>query len=232
MEFYEHMGTHIDAPYHFAEQGQRLHEIPPERLIGPGVVIDVADKARTDLNYAVSVLDLMDYEKKYGRIPPRAIVMMNSGWGKKYPDPELVFGTKTPLEIPTFNFPGWDYDACKFLLEERQVGVVGVDTPSTDPAKVTNDPYGFNYPCHMYLQPAQVPLLEYVAHLDDVPKNGTTMFLGAIKSRDGTGGPTRIFAIIEPDPCDRTTGGAERIAVATFNIFVSFCVSIFLLNTN
>ena len=229
MEFYEHMGTHIDAPYHFSAHGQKLHEIPPERLVGPGVVVDVSDKARDDPNYAVSVLDLIEHEKKYGRIPPRAIVIMNSGWGKKYPDPQLVFGSKTPLDISTFNFPGWSFDACTFLLEERQVVVVGVDTPSADPAKVTKDPYGFNYPCHMYLQPAEVPLLEYVAHLDDVPKNGTTMFLGAIKSRDGTGGPTRIFAIIEPNPCDQKTGGAERSSVAAFYGLVLLCVSLFLL---
>lgn len=218
MEFYEHMGTHIDAPYHFAENGQKLHEIPPERLMGPGVVIDVREKARANPNYGVTVEDLLEYEDKYGRIPPRAIVMMNSGWSMKYPNPNLVFGTETPDIVNTFNFPGWHYDACEFLLKERQVGVLGVDTPSTDPAKVTKDPYGYNYPCHMYLQPEEVPLLEYVAKLDSVPANGTTMFLGAIKSRDGTGGPTRIFAVIEDGSCT-ITGGASTNMVNVVSIF-------------
>ena len=226
MEFYEHQGTHIDAPYHFSYEGQKMHEIPPERLIGPGVIIDVKEKARVNPNYGVTVADIQEYEEQYGRIPRHAIVIMNSGWGQKYPNAEAVFGTSTPGDVSTFNFPGWHIDACKFLLEERQVGVVGVDTPSTDPGKPTRDPYGFNYPCHMYLQPAQVPLLEYVAHLDSVPKNGTTIFLGAIKSRDGTGGPKRIFAVLESDPSDNTTSGAETNVLRMFNVFVilSFCV--------
>ena len=224
MEFYEHMGTHIDAPYHFAKNGQYLHEIPPERLMGPGVVIDVKEKAADNPNYGVTVDDIKDYEAKYGRIPPNAIVMMNSGWGLKYPNPKLVFGTDTPLDVTTFNHPGFHFDACEFLLKERQVGVLGVDTPSTDPAKVTKPMYGKNYPCHMYLQPNQVPLLEYVANLDAIPNNGTTMFLGAIKSRGGTGGPVRIFAIIEDDPCPSTTDAASdlKIAFSFFSYFVTF----------
>lgn len=227
LEFYEHMGTHIDAPFHFAEKGQKLHEIPPERLIGPGVVIDVQEKAITNPNYAVTVADIQEYENTYGRIPRGAIVIMNSGWDKKYPNPEAVFGTINTNDPSTFNFPGWHIDACRFLLAERQVGVVGVDTPSADPAKPTSDPYGFTYPCHMYLQPAEVPLLEYVANLDAVPRKGTTMFLGAIKSRDGTGGPTRIFAIIETDPSGDTTSAAScRVSIFISGLYLC-CVSLY-----
>ena len=199
-----------------------MHEIPPERLIGPGVIIDVKEKARANPNYAVTVEDIQEYEEKYGRIPRHAIVIMNSGWDRKYPNAEAVFGTSTPDDVNTFNFPGWHIDACKFLLEERQVGVVGVDTPSTDPAQPTRDPYGFNYPCHMYLQPAQVPLLEYVAHLDAVPEHGTTIFLWAIKSRDGSGGPTRIFAVLDSEMTTDGNNGGRILASQTFNMFAAF----------
>ena len=57
----------------------------------------------------------------YGRIPSRAIVMMNSGWGWKYPNEELMFGTSDILNASTFNFPGWSIEACKFLHTQRQV---------------------------------------------------------------------------------------------------------------
>ena len=207
-----------------------MHEIPPERLIGPGVVIDVKDKARANPNYAVTVADIQEYEDKYGRIPRHAIVIMNSGWDRKYPNAEAVFGTSTPGDVSTFNFPGWHIDTCKFLLEERQVGVVGVDTPSTDPAQPTSDPYGFNYPCHMYLQPAQVPLLEYVAHLDAVPENDTTIFLGAIKSRDGTGGPTRIFAVLDSELPADTNKGARISSLWMITVLVIFAIGVCLRN--
>jgi len=58
VEMYEHQGTRIDAPLHFSNGGQDLTQIPPERLYGPGVVIDVREKAAVNSDYAVSVEDI------------------------------------------------------------------------------------------------------------------------------------------------------------------------------
>lgn len=193
VEYYEHQGTHIDAPGHTGRGQATLEAIPPERLIGPGVVIDVKDKVKKNPDFAVTVQDIKDHEAKYGRIPPMAIVIMNSGWGLKYPSSEQVFGTKNLLEVSTFHYPGWSPEACEMLLQERQVNVVGVDTPSVDPAQP-------NFlPCHFILQNNDVPLLEYVANLDAIPLRGTTIVIGAPKFRDGTGGPTRVLAIVNED---------------------------------
>ena len=41
----EHGGTHLDAPIHFAENRWTADEIPLERLIGPALVVDVAEQA-------------------------------------------------------------------------------------------------------------------------------------------------------------------------------------------
>ncbi|XP_053396762.1 isatin hydrolase-like, partial [Mercenaria mercenaria] len=130
----EHQGTHIDAPNHFGNGRQALDEIPPERLIGPGVVIDIRNKVKNNPDYAVTVQDILDHEDEYDRIPPNAIVSFNSGWAQKYPNANLIFGTENTSDPTTFHFPGWSLEACKMLLEERQVSVLGVDTPSTDPA--------------------------------------------------------------------------------------------------
>ena len=58
VDYYEHFGTHIDAPIHFGGGRQTLEEIPPERLIGPGVVIDVKEQAKANPNYGVTVADI------------------------------------------------------------------------------------------------------------------------------------------------------------------------------
>ena len=74
VEMYEHQGTHIDAPLHFANGGQDLTQIPPERLYGPGVVIDVIEKAAVNRDYAVTVDDL---KGKLVQIYPIEIVSDN-----------------------------------------------------------------------------------------------------------------------------------------------------------
>ena len=193
VELFEHYGTHLDAPNHFGKGGQELHEIPPERLIGPGVVINVKEKARENPNYEVSIEDLVQYEEEYGQIPPNAVVMLNCGWSRYYPDPARSLGTMNRSDPTTFNFPGFGLDACKFLLAERQVSIIGMDTNSVDPGTPINGS-GNPYPCHFHLQPNNIPLLENIANLDLIPPTGTTIVIGVMKTRNGTGGPARVMA--------------------------------------
>ena len=94
-----------------------------------------------------------------------------------------------------------------------KINVLGVDTPSTDPAQPQV------YPCHMYLQPNNVPLMEYVANLDSIPVRNTTIVLGAMKVRRGTGGPTRVFAFIDED------GDVKTDAVGTISPYVHLIVT-------
>ena len=205
----------MDAPSHFGHGRQAMHEIPPERLIGPGVVINVKEKARLNPNYAVTVEDLLEYEEEYGRIPPNAIVLMNSGWSRYYTFPEINLGTPNLTDTSTFSFPGFGMEACQFLLAKRQVSVVGVDTNSVDPGQPSPG-HGFPYPCHFHLQPNNVPLLENVANLDSIPVKGTTIILGGIKTRSGTGGPTRVVAFVEDENEEKITDGSARMAAKPF----------------
>jgi kynurenine formamidase len=60
----EHGGTHVDAPVHFAEGKWTLDQIPIERLIGSGIVVDVSSQARDDRDYQISVQDFLDWEAR------------------------------------------------------------------------------------------------------------------------------------------------------------------------
>ena len=40
----EHSGTHTDAPAHFAQGKWRMSDIPVDRLVGPGIVVDISKK--------------------------------------------------------------------------------------------------------------------------------------------------------------------------------------------
>ncbi|WAQ96643.1 hypothetical protein MAR_029333 [Mya arenaria] len=156
MEIFEHQGTHIDAPLHFPNGRQDLTQIPPEHLYGPGVVIDVWDKAAANPDYAVTVQDILE-RKEFGRIPVGALVMMNSGWQFKYPDARRVFGLDN-IQDPS----------------ERDRSGHSVHRPRQ-----------FARLCHNLLQPNNMSLLEYVANLDAIPRTGTTIVLG-IRLRFGT----------------------------------------------
>merc|ERR1712137_6253 len=95
MEYYEHMGTHIDAPIHTAEGRQTVDQIPVDKLMGPGVVFNIKDKAERNPDYTLQVSDIEEYEDTFGRVPDRAVTFINTGWGLKYPRSNLMFGTET-----------------------------------------------------------------------------------------------------------------------------------------
>jgi kynurenine formamidase len=78
----EHVGTHLDAPFHFAEGRWTTEQIPLAQMIGPGVVLDVRREAEADRDYLLKVSDIQSWEKRYGKLPKGAIVLMYSGWGK------------------------------------------------------------------------------------------------------------------------------------------------------
>ena len=215
----------MDAPLHFGSHRQTMSEIPPDRLIGPGVVIDIKEKSKADPNYAVSKQDLEEYENRYGRIPPGAIVFMNSGWSKFYGDHETYLGSKDLRNVTSFNFPGFGLDACEFLLADRQVSVVGVDTMSLDPGQ-SPDTYGRPYPCHHHLQPENVPLLENVANLDAIPPTGTTIVLGGLKTKTGTGGPIRILAIHDDDAYKAVDSSVSVVSPLYFLVYGLSCFAI------
>ncbi|XP_033724649.1 LOW QUALITY PROTEIN: isatin hydrolase-like [Pecten maximus] len=225
LNFAEHTGTHIDAPTHLAHRdGQwNLDQIPIERLGGPGVIIDVKSKAEADSDYRVTVDDLKAWEARNGRIPYGAVVLMNSGWQKYYPDYNAVFKTDNISDSSTYHFPSWHEDAVDWLISNRVVYYVGVDTPSTD--------YGQSqtYPVHLLLSKENIIGLESVANLDRIPEVGTTIYVPVMKVRDGSGGPARMFATL-PDDDDKDE--ANKAGMIFVSPMILLCLSMLIAALN
>ncbi|CAC5364810.1 unnamed protein product [Mytilus coruscus] len=110
----EHSGTHIDAPSHFYRNRKRMHEIPLEKLYGPGVIIDIRRQVSRNVNYRVRVSDIRRWEASYGRKPKGAVVLFNSGWSSRYPDPFKVFNTQNTSDITSYQFPSYEFNAITF----------------------------------------------------------------------------------------------------------------------
>jgi kynurenine formamidase len=186
----EHGGTHIDAPIHFGKGQHAVDEIPIQRLVGPAVVVDVTPGVARDRDYRLTVEDLKAWEARHGRIPDGAIVLMYSGWGRHWPDRGKYLGSETPGDPKTLHFPGFSKDAAEFLVKERKIDGVGIDTPSIDHGPSTN------FIAHQVLNGANLYALENVANLDKLPPKGATLIALPIKIKGGTGGPVRIIAIL------------------------------------
>ena len=186
----EHVGTHLDAPFHFAQGKWTTDQIPLERTIGPGVVIDVSRKAEANRDYQLQVVDIRTWERRYGKIPRGAIVFMYSGWGKLWGDRKRYFGSDQEGDVANLRFPGFSKDAAEFLLKERAVNAAGTDTPSIDfgPSR--------DFIVHQIFGGANVPILENVASLERLPPKGTTIFAVPMKIKGGSGAPLRIFALL------------------------------------
>lgn len=186
----EHGGTHIDAPIHFGQGRRAVDQIPVERLIGPAVVIDVRPQCKTAPDYELTVEDLLKWESGHGRIQDNTLVLMLSGWGQRWPDHKRYLGSDTPDNPQTLHFPGFSREAAEFLVSQRAVRGVGIDTASIDPGRA------LDFPAHRVLNGADVYALENVAALDRLPPRGVTVIALPIKIKGGTGGPVRIIAVV------------------------------------
>jgi kynurenine formamidase len=184
--FGEHSGTHMDAPGHFVPGARLTPDITPEELLVPLAVVDISAKAERDPNATVTRDDLRRFERRHGRIERRSLVAMSSGWDAKIGD-EAAF--KGGDAFPNYNFPGWSEEAVRWLLEERDIAGIGVDTMSLDPGNSTT------FPVHILLLGADRYGLENLANLGAVRPKGTTAVVGVVPWEEGSGGPARVMAV-------------------------------------
>ena len=163
----EHGGTHLDAPIHFAEGGLTNDGIPLSGLIGPAAVVDVSEVATVD--YLVDVEDLTAWEAEHGEIPTGAILLIRTGWGSRWNDRTAYLGTDlTGLEaVAELHFPGVGPDAAEWLVANRGIVALGIDTPGID--------YGQSedFRTHVILFAENIYGFENVANLDLLPETGS-----------------------------------------------------------
>ncbi len=188
----EHGGTHLDAPFHFAQGGATAESIPLERLILPGIVLDVSQSAEADPDYLVTPDDVLAWEETHDRVPAGSAVLIRTGWAARWPDALAYLGDDTPGETGNLHFPGIGEAAARLLVEERGVGLLGIDTASVDYGQSTD------FIVHRIGAAADVPNLENVADLSALPPTGFLLAALPMKIEGGTGAPVRIVALIPP----------------------------------
>jgi kynurenine formamidase len=188
----EHGGTHIDAPVHFAEGHLSVDQLPLERLMGHAVVVDVSAPSAKNPDYEISIDDFTRWEKQHGQIPKGAIVLLRTGFAKRWPDRKRYLGTdeRGPAAVAKLHFPGLHPAAARWLVDERAIKAVGLDTASIDHGQSTL------YETHRALFDHDVPAFENLDRLDELPPTGLTVIALPMKIAGGTGGPLRIIAFV------------------------------------
>ena len=182
----EHYGTHLDAPAHFPPGKTTVDQIPVKQLFGPAVVIDVRAESDKDADYQLGTARVEDWEKRHGRIPEGAIVLLRTGWATRWPDARKYRNQDAQGKM---HFPGFSPEAAKMLME-RKVSGLGCDTLSIDHGASTD------YAVHHLALGAGLYHLENLADMSEMPETGAFLIVAPIKLEGGSGGPVRVFALL------------------------------------
>jgi kynurenine formamidase len=188
----EHGGTHIDAPVHFAEGAKSVDQLDVNQLIGPAVKVDVSAKAAGNRDYLITVDDIKAWESANGQFPEWCIVLFQTGFSKYWPDKKDYLGTdqRGDAAAKDLHFPGLDPQAAKWLVENRKIKAVGIDTASIDYGQSTT------FDSHVALMTNNVPAFENVAGLDKLPAKGFHIIALPMNIKGGSGAPLRIVAFV------------------------------------
>jgi len=189
----EHTGTHFDAPIHWVTgkdlPNNSVDTIAPENFVAPAIVIDVSQEAEADPDYLLTVSDIERWEAGHGRIPPRSWVLLRTDWSKRSPE-DYVNRREDGAHTP-----GPSVEAVRYLIDERDVHGLGVETIGTDAgqAHLLDPPY----PAHSLFHGAGRYGLQCLENLDRLPPTGAVIVAAPLKIQGGSGSPLRVLAFIQ-----------------------------------
>ena len=189
----EHTGTHFDAPVHWVTgkdlRNNTLDTMIPKDFIAPAVVIDCSKQSAENPDFLLSNMDLDDWEKKHGKIPPRSWVLMRTDWSKRT-DREAFLNLKEDGS----HVPGPHPDLVPFLAKERDVIGWGSEGVGTDAGQAFRfDP---PFPCHSIMHGSNRFGLASLVNLDQLPPKGAILITPPLKIVNGSGSPCRVLALI------------------------------------
>jgi len=170
-----HTGTHIDAPYHFLREGQKIHQIVTKRLVTEAVLI----KIRKSSDEAITKTDIERFEKKHGIIDDGSTVIFHTGWQKNLQ--KRYYFIKNP---------GLSISAVKYLASKK-INLVGIDSPSIDLGK------DGKFSVHHILAKNGILIVENLANLEKIDSEKFHLIVAPLKLKNATGSPVRAMALVD-----------------------------------
>ncbi|MFB2817362.1 cyclase family protein [Umezakia ovalisporum] len=183
----EHSATHINAPNSFHQNKVGIDQYSAQSLVLPGVVIDICKAAAVNADYSLTIGDVLTWEKQHGEIPMGSLVILYTGWQNKWLDKNAFFNTDVK---GIMHFCGFSYEATQFLLQQRQIAGLATDTHGVDPGQDNS------FSINSLVLAQQGIVLENLTNLHELPARGTTVIIGVLRLRNGSGSPVGILALV------------------------------------
>ncbi|MFF0311113.1 cyclase family protein [Streptosporangium sp. NPDC004379] len=189
----EHVGTHFDAPVHWAtgKDGEDVSQVPPERLVAPAVVLDVAGEAAGNPDFLLEIGHIEAWQKENGPLPDGGWLLYRTGWDARSHDQESFLNADETGP----HSPGMSVECARWLAEETPIAGIGVETVGTDAGAA----HGFDppFPCHSFLLGAGKYGLTQLRNLDRLPVTGAVVVAPPLPIVGGSGSPVRVLALVE-----------------------------------
>lgn len=189
----EHIGTHLDAPIHWAtgRTGKDVARIEPARLVGPAVVLDVAAEATADPDFLVDIQHIQAWELEHGPLPENGWLLIHTGWDQRWQTREN-FLNKDEHGNP--HSPGFTVACARWIAEESVLSGVGVETVGIDAGKAAAQVPPF--PAHHFLLGNDKYGVTSLRNLTQLPPVGAALIVAPLPIVGGTGSPARVIALV------------------------------------
>jgi arylformamidase len=184
-----HAGTHLDAPFHFLDDGLTVDQIDLRRGLGPAWVLDFRHKGPKEEIAAAELESFGD------RIGPGSRLIIHTGWDAAFPEPRYFT-----------DMPALSVEACRYLAG-RRIACVAMDTPSVNSSDYVT--------AHRVLmgKGAEVLIVEGLCGLERLHGDRVILMALPLRIRGRDGSPCRAIAL-EGD-IDSLAGLLDEIAYSS-----------------
>jgi len=168
---FSHTGTHMDAPSHIIPGAKTLDQMPPDRFMGKGAVVDL----RVNNGSAIDIEHLKPHQ---GRIERSEFLLLHTGWGDLWGEEAYLTG-----------YPVLSHDAATWIAGFSLKGM-GADTISAD------EPESTTFPIHTIFLERDIVIIENLTNLRALPDTEFVFTCFPLKIEEADGSPVRAVALL------------------------------------
>jgi len=166
-----HQGTHLDAPFHFLDDGKTVEQLDLTKCIGDALLVDLSHKQ------AKEPLTVEDFAHVADRIGEGTRLIYRTDWYKQFPHKHYF----SDFPYMTIELAEW--------LAERKIAMIGMDVPTPNPTDFD--------PVHKILLRAEIVIVEGLANLGDVGTDEFFFMAAPLRIVGRDGSPVRALAMLK-----------------------------------